>query len=144
MATNKTTATNASVKDFIAGIPSETMRDDARAIIAMMQEESGWEPFMYGPSIIGFGLYKYTYASGHSGEAPYIAFAPRGKEIVLYLEYEFDNKNELLAEFGKHRKTKACIYFKTLDGMNISALKKLIKASLKETKKKHPVEKSKK
>ncbi|RYF83169.1 MAG: DUF1801 domain-containing protein, partial [Chitinophagaceae bacterium] len=53
MATNKTTATTASVKDFIANIPSETMRDDTRAIVSMMQEESGWEPFMYGPSIIG-------------------------------------------------------------------------------------------
>ncbi len=137
MATNKTTATTASVKDFIATIESETMRDDARAIIAMMREESGWEPFMYGPTIIGFGLYKYTYASGHSGEAPLIAFAPRGKEIVLYLEYEFDKRDELLLEFGKHRKSKACIYFKRLEAVNIPVLKKLIKASLKETKKKH-------
>ena len=142
MATNKTTATKASVKDFVANIESESMRDDVRAIIDMMQEESGWEPFMYGPSIIGFGLYKYTYASGHSGEAPYIAFAPRGKEINLYLEYEFDNRDELLAQFGKHRKSKACLYFKRLEDMNIPVLKKMIKASLKATRKKWPVEKS--
>lgn len=140
MATNKTTATKANVKDFVDKIASETMRDDTRAIINMMKEESGWEPYLYGPSIIGFGLYKYTYASGHSGEAPYIAFAPRGREFSLYLEYEFDKRDELLAELGKHRKSKACIYIKGLDGINIPVLKKMIKTSLKETKKKHPVE----
>lgn len=142
MAKNKTTATTASVKDFVANIESASMRDDVEALIAMMQEESGWAPFMYGPSIIGFGLYKYTYASGHSGEAPYIAFAPRGKDLNLYLECSFDQRDELLSEFGKHRKTKACVYFKRLREMNLAALKKLIRASLTETKKKYPVEKN--
>ena len=143
MATNKTTATKASVKDFVSASVSESMRDDTRALITMMKEASGWEPFMYGPTIIGFGLYQYTYASGHSGEAPYIAFAPRGREFSLYLEYEFDKREELLSEMGKHRKSKACIYIKGLAGINLAVLKKMIKASLKETKKKHPVESKK-
>ena len=60
MATNKTNATKASVKDFVDNIESESMRDDTRALITMMKEASGWEPFMYGPTIIGFGLYQYT------------------------------------------------------------------------------------
>ena len=136
MATNKTTATWASVKDFIDQVEDETLRDDSRKLIAIMKEASGEEPFMYGPTIVGFGLYKYTYASGHSGEAPLIGFSPRKAAFSLYLSSTFEGREKMLAGFGKHKVSKACIYFKRMSDIHIPTLKEMIKAAWKDTKKK--------
>jgi len=73
MATRKgpaTRRTEASVAGFLAAVPDEQRRQDARRLCAMMREITGEPPTMWGTSIIGFGTYHYRYASGHEGDAP--------------------------------------------------------------------------
>lgn len=136
---NKTTATTASVQAFIDKHPKEEMRDDSRVLMAMMQELTGEEPYMYGPSIIGFGTYHYTYASGHSGSAPLAAFSPRKPELVLYfLPDVLEHGPELLATLGKHRATKGCLYVKKLADIDLRVLKAMIKKSIAATRKAYP------
>ncbi len=134
---NKTTATTASVSAFIDKHPKEEMRDDSRALIAMMQELTGEEPHMYGPSIIGFGTYHYTYASGHSGSAPLVAFSPRKPELVLYVGQAV-LEPEVLAKLGKHKATKGCLYVKKLADIDLKVLKAMIKKSIAATRKAYP------
>jgi len=134
MAKNKTTETKASVKDFLDGVDDESKRDDSYRIIKIMKELSGFEPTMWGPSIIGFGSYHYKYSSGHEGEAPIIGFSPRKPQIVLYLSPDFENKENLLKEFGKYKSSKACIYIKKLEDVDEGILKKMISLSIKQTK----------
>ena len=136
---NKTTATTASVSAFIDKHPKEEMRDDSRALIAMMQELTGEEPHMYGPSIIGFGTYHYTYASGHSGSAPLAAFSPRKPELVLYLwPGLFEQEPELMEKLGKYKATKGCLYVKKLADIDLKVLKAMLKKSIAVTKKTYP------
>ena len=134
---NKTQATTASVAAFIDKHPREEMRDDSRALIKLMQELTGEEPHMYGPSIIGFGTYHYTYASGHSGSAPLAAFSPRKPELVIYLGQEA-LEPEALAKLGKHKATKGCLYVKRLADIDLKVLKALIKRSIAATRKAYP------
>lgn len=134
---NKTTATTASVHAFIDKHPKEEMRDDSRALIAMMQELTGEEPHMYGPSIIGFGTYHYTYPSGHSGSAPLVAFSPRKPELVLYVGQAV-LEPEVLAKLGKHKATKGCLYVKKLADIDLKVLKAMIKKSIAATRKAYP------
>ncbi len=134
---NKTTPTTASVSAFIDKHPKEEMRDDSRALIAMMQELTGEEPHMYGPSIIGFGTYHYTYASGHSGSAPLVAFSPRKPELVLYVGQAV-LEPEVLAKLGKHKATKGCLYVKKLADIDLKVLKAMLKKSIAITKKTYP------
>lgn len=134
---NKTQATTASVEAFIGKHPKEEMRDDSRALMKLMQELTGEEPHMYGPSIIGFGTYHYTYASGHSGSAPLAAFSPRKPELVIYLGQEALDA-ETLAKLGKHKATKGCLYVKRLADIDLKVLKALIKRSIAATRKAHP------
>ena len=61
---------DASVEGFLARVPSEQRREDARRLCAMMQEITGEPPAMWGANIVGFGTYHYRYASGHEGDAP--------------------------------------------------------------------------
>ncbi|MBL8011155.1 MAG: DUF1801 domain-containing protein [Flavobacteriales bacterium] len=134
---NKTHRTTASVSAFIDKHPKEAMRDDSRVLIALMQELTGEEPHMYGPSIVGFGTYHYTYPSGHSGSAPLAAFSPRKTELVIYLGQEAQDR-ATLAKLGKHRATKACLYVKRLADIDLKVLKALVKMSVAATRKAHP------
>jgi hypothetical protein len=90
---------------------------------------TGFKPYMWGPSIIGFGNYHYKYQSGHEGDAPLAGFSPRKNAITIYMASKFPERDELLKQLGKYKLTVACIYIKTLDDINISILKKMISAS---------------
>ena len=129
---NKTAETNVNVTDFInAFVDKEQKKLDSFRLIELMREWSGFEPKMWGPTIIGFGSYHYKYASGHEGDVPLIGFSPRKAEFSLYVTCSgYDNK-KLLDDLGKYRMTKACIYFKKLADLNLDTLEKLSKATIK-------------
>lgn len=133
----KTVETNNSVTDFINSIPDETKKTDCFALIEIMKAQSGFEPKLWGPGIVGFGSYHYKYESGREGEAPLVAFSPRKSEISLYLSSSFENREELLLQFGKHKSAKACIYVKKLNDINLDILKKMISLSIKQVKRLH-------
>jgi hypothetical protein len=129
-AKNKTTVNNNSVPAFIKKL--ETVRQaDAKIIIDILKSESGFEPKMWGPAIVGFGTHHYKYESGREGECPIIGFSPRKAEFVLYLASEFEKKDELLKKFGKHKVGKACIYFKKIADIDVTIMKKMVANSLK-------------
>jgi hypothetical protein len=130
MAQNKTRPTGASVEDFIAAVPDEQRRADAKVVAAMMGRLSGEQPYMYGPSIVGFGSYRYKYDSGREGEAPRIGFSPRARELVLYLSDGYEQHAELMARLGKHRTGRSCLYIKQLAHVNMAVLEELTVASV--------------
>lgn len=134
---NKTLETLASVTDFINTVADESKRNDCFTLITMMQELSGFEPKMWGPSIVGFGSYHYIYDSGREGDAPLVAFSPRKAEISLYLSSTFDNREALLEKLGKHKSAKACVYIKKLSDVDTAILKQMISLSLDHVKKTH-------
>lgn len=139
MAKNKTTETENNVEDFISAfVDDETKRKDSFELIKIMQEVTGFEPKMWGPSIIGFGSYHYKYASGHEGDAPLAAFSPRKAAISLYVYSPSDEKEELLSKLGKHKASKGCLYVKKLADIDVEILKKMISLSIENTKKLYP------
>ncbi|MDO8999693.1 MAG: DUF1801 domain-containing protein [Bacteroidota bacterium] len=116
---------------------NEQKKADSFRLIELMQKCSGFEPKMWGPTIIGFGSYHYKYASGHEGDAPLIGFSPRKAEFSLYVFSPTEDNKHLLDNLGKFRIGKACIYKKKLADINISVLKKLCKNTISYIKK-HP------
>jgi Domain of unknown function (DU1801) len=133
----KTNETNLSVNNFIKKIPDAQRQKDALAIVDIMETQSGFPAKMWGLAIIGFGSYHYVYESGHEGDAPLLGFSPRKNEFALYLSSDFDKREELLQQFGKHKTGKACIYIKKIEDIKVDVLKKMISASLKHTKAKY-------
>lgn len=138
MAKNKTTATEVHVIDFINSyVDNEQKKADSLQLIALMSEWSGFEPKMWGPTIIGFGSYHYKYASGHEGDAPLIGFSPRKAEFSLYVFSATEENKHLLDNLGKFKMGKACIYIKKLSDINIDALKKICEATFDYLEKHH-------
>ena len=131
MAKNKTAVTEVDVLDFIDSyVDNQQKKDDSLELIKLMSKWTGYEPKMWGPTIIGFGSYHYEYASGHQGDAPMLGFSPRKAQFSLYVYSKTDKSDELLKEFGKFKMGKACIYVKRLSDIDIDILEQLCKESI--------------
>ena len=134
----KTFKTDQDVTEDINTVSDKRKREDSFKLIQIMSAITGLKPYMFGPSIIGFGNYHYTYESGHEGGAPIAAFSPRKTAITICIATKFTGRDELLKQLGKHKVTVSCVYIKNLDDIDIAILKKLVSASIKHTIKLYP------
>lgn len=130
MAETKTKATKVKVKDFIAAVENDTRRADAEKLLKLFEKVSGWKAQMWGPTIVGFGRYTYTYDSGHSGDMCVMGFSPRGSNLSIYSGMYADEAAPYLKTLGKHKVSKACIYINKLADVDMVAFEKLLKAGL--------------
>jgi hypothetical protein len=130
MAENKTKPTDASIEDYLGSRANAQQRADCQELMALFQKITRQPPKMWGPSIVGHGVYRYTYESGRTGEAPLAGFAIRGRELVVYLDVESGEQKALLAKLGKHKMGKSCLYFKQLADLDQSVLEQLVVDSI--------------
>lgn len=128
----KTTETEVNVIDFINSfVDNEQKKHDSLQLIDLMKKWSGFEPKMWGPTIIGFGSYHYKYASGHEGHTILIGFSPKKAAFSLYVSAPGNDNKQLLDKLGKYKMGKACIYFKKLSDLNLDTLERLSKETIK-------------
>lgn len=137
MAELKTKATDASVADYIASRASDEQKADCKALMAIFKKVTRHQPKMWGPSIVGYGSYRYTYESGRTGEMCLAGFAIRGREFVVYLAADVAKQKALLSKLGKHRMGKGCLYFKRIADIDKAALEQLIVGCVAETKQRY-------
>ena len=132
MAELKTKQTSADVIEFINTFAdTEQKRIDSFELLKLMQDFTGFEPKMWGASIIGFGSYHYkSERSSQEGDWPLIGFSPRKAAISLYVFTGAKEHEYLLEDLGKFKMGKACIYVKKLSDINQDALKKLMKETI--------------
>ncbi len=140
----KTTATAASVADFIAAIANDTRRADAETMLALYGDVTGLEAKMWGPSIIGYGRYHYTYESGREGEMCRAGFSPRKANIVLYLMGGYSNAatqrrmDDLRERLGKHKTGASCLYINKLADVDLDVLREMVTIDLAWMDEKYP------
>ena len=131
----KTQANDTAVGTFLDAAPRSV---DAKALATLMAEVSGEPATMWGPAIVGFGRYRYTYESGRSGEMCRIGFSPRKAARTLYLASDTPERPDLLAKLGRHTTGKACVYIKALADVDMAVLRELIAASLADNRRRWP------
>lgn len=132
MAEIKTKQTNADVHEFINTFAdSEQKRKDSFELLKLMQDFTGFEPKMWGPTMIGFGSYHYkSDRSKQEGDWPLVGFSPRKAAISLYVYSGSPQHEYLLKNLGKFTMGKACIYIKKLADIDQNELKNLMKESI--------------
>ncbi|MFK5956502.1 MAG: DUF1801 domain-containing protein [Planctomycetota bacterium] len=134
-AENKTKPTKASVKAFLNRVECDSRREDAFAVLELMQDITGEPAEMWGTSMVGFGRYDYRYASGREGSWFLTGFAPRKAKLVLYIMAGFPRYSTLMEKLGKYRTGKSCLYLNHLKDVDLKVLKQLVKASSAHVKK---------
>ncbi len=130
MAELKTKLTDASVEAFLNTLEDESKRKDAQTILQMMQDVTGEAPRMWGNSIVGFGSYRYKYASGKEGDWMLTGFSPRKQNLTLYIMSGFEINADIMSRLGKHTTGKGCLYIKKLKDVDQSVLRELITQSV--------------
>ena len=129
MAELKTRRTDASVKDFLAGVSNERRRSDSEVVMKIMRKVSRKQARMWGPSIIGYGLSEYPLANGKTGQICKIGFSPRAQALAFYLG-RFDGREKLLKTLGKHKLGNGgCLYINKLDDIDLGVLEEMITRS---------------
>ena len=131
MAENKTKATEASVERYFSTIEDAARRNDCAALAELMTKATNQPPTMWGTSIVGFGSYHYIYASGREGDSCLTGFASRKGDISIYLT-SFPGQEALLAQLGKHKMGKGCLYVRKLSDVDLNVLEQLIVGSVTE------------
>lgn len=137
MAELKTKPTKQSVAAFLAKVADATKREDAKTLIAMMKDVTKQDPVMWGTSIIGFGTFRYKYASGREGDWPVVGLSPRKQNLTVYVMPGFDEFEDLLAKLGKHSTGSSCLYIKRLADIDVPTLKKIVVRAVAKMKKKY-------
>lgn len=130
MAKLKTQRTGKSVSEFLRGVSDAQRRKDCEAVAGLMEKATGAKAKMWGPSIIGFGDYRYKYASGRELDWFLTGFSPRKDSLTLYIMPGFDRYDSLLSKLGKHKTGKSCLYIKRLDEVDLSVLRELVASSV--------------
>lgn len=131
MAENKTQPNNADVTAFINTVSDAAKRADCMKLVEIMRQITGEQPKMWGGSIVGFSEFHYQYASGREGDWFKLGFSPRKQNITLYLSQDFPEKEEILSRLGKHKTGVGCVYVKTLQDVDESALQELLATAVK-------------
>ena len=135
MAEAKTRPTKQSVAAFIKGV-DEDRRKDCTTLVRIMKDAAGAPATMWGTNIVGFGTYELTYADGRVADWPIIGFSPRKQDLTLYVGRGAEDK--LLKALGKHKMSGGCLHIKRLSDVDLAVLEKVVSASVKKTKDRHP------
>jgi len=134
----KTRPTESSVAGYIDAIEDESRRKDCSELARLMGRVTGCRPKMWGTSIVGFDQYHYRYASGHEGDSCIVGFSSRKGDISVYMVAGHEGGEALLAELGKHRIGKACLYLKRLSDVSLPVLEQLLSRAVAETRRRYP------
>lgn len=130
----KTTRNNKSPQDYIKSLPKEAQKD-AKVLLKLFKETTQQPAKMWGKSIVGFGSYTYYRKNGDEGSFLSCGFSIRKSGPTLYIMPGYTDYSKILKDLGPHTLGKSCLYLKNLEGINLSALKKLIIAGRKDLKK---------
>lgn len=134
----KTVATDADVHAYIAALEPERRRAEAQQLLTLYERVTSEPATMWGPSIIGFGEYHYTYESGRSGTMCRSGFSPRKGKHSIYLIATV-NQDALLARLGRHKRERSCLYVNRLDQVDMAVLEEIIADNLAEMNRRYPL-----
>jgi hypothetical protein len=138
-AENKTTVTPVDPAEFIAAVDHPTRRADALVLDGLFRRVTGFQPRMWGPTIIGYGQYHYTYDSGREGDFLATGFSPRKANLSIYILPGYADFGAILDRLGKHRIGKSCLYVNKLADIDLTVLEELVRAGLDDLGKRWPV-----
>ena len=135
MAELKTKPNDQSVTGFLNEVTDEKKRRDCFTILDIMKQITQEEPVMWGDSIVGFGSYHYKYASGREGDWFLTGFSPRKQNLTLYIMSGFSGYEKLLAQLGKYKTGRSCLYIKKLEDIDMDVLREMITQSIEKVSK---------
>ena len=128
MAEIKTQVTDVDPKVFIEAATPAKRREDGLVLYEMFREVTGESPRMWGPTLIGYGSYRYISPSDsrRRGDWPKTGFSPRKAQLSIYGLKDLPEGAQLLPELGKYTEGAGCLYVRKLEDIHLDVLRRLI------------------
>ena len=128
MAEIKTTRTDADVHEFLLAATPARRREDGLRLAEIFRQVTGEEPAMWGPSMVGYGSYRYISPANPRtrGDWPKTGFSPRKSQLSIYGLKDLPEGAALLPRLGTYTEGAGCVYVKNLDQIDESVLRELI------------------
>jgi hypothetical protein len=128
MGDSKTIPTDASVDDFLEAASPVRRREDGLRLAEIFREVTGTDPVLWGPSIVGYGSYRYVSPSNPRTRGDWMktGFSPRKAQLSLYGLKDLPEGAALLPSLGKYTEGAGCVYVKTLDDVDLDVLRRLL------------------
>jgi len=130
MSENKTQVTEQNPVEFLARVAPECRRLDGEALLKFFSDITGFQPCMWGASMIGFGRYHYTYESGRQGDFLATGFSPRKTSLSIYIMPGYRDYGAILERLGKHKTGVSCLYVNKLADIDMGVLEELVRMGL--------------
>jgi len=130
----KTKPTDIDPAEYLGNVEPSAKREDGKVLDSLFRRTTGEAPSMWGPSIVGYGSYRYRYDSGHEGRAPRVGFSPRKSKHSLYLIGCGNARADeafapLLARLGKYSRGASCLYVNKLADIDLNVLEEMVRLS---------------
>ena len=125
MAEAKTVPTGESVSDFLAAVEPAGRRADGFELRELFDRVTDTDAVMWGPSIVGYGLHHYRYATGREGDWMVVGFSPRKASISLY-GLQTPGAEALIGRLGKVKVGAGCLWIGRLDTVDRHVLEDLV------------------
>lgn len=128
MSTQKTVPTDANVEEFLAAATPGRRVEEGRRLAEIFREVTGTEPVMWGPSMVGYGSYRYISPANPRtrGDWPKTGFSPRKAQLTFYGLKDLPESAGLLPRLGTYTEGAGCLYAKKLEDLDLDVLRELI------------------
>jgi hypothetical protein len=117
--------------EYIARQPGSRRADLKALHAAIRRTVPRLKPYLaYRGTMIGYGPYRYKYATGREGECPIIALSSRAQAISLYIAGHRGGQpiaEAAKSRLGKVSVGKVCIRFKQLADLNLPVALELVR-----------------
>lgn len=133
----KTAKNESNPKSFLSKISDKKLKEDCYILFELFEQATGLQAKMWGDSIIGFGEYTYFRSNGDEGQFMAAGFSARKSGPTIYFLPGSNDYAKELEKLGPHKLGKSCLYLKSLEGIDLKVLSKLIQKSMKDLKKKY-------
>ena len=124
----KTQPTDASVQEFLESAATPRRKAEGLQLATIFGEATGVDPVMWGPSIVGYGSYRYISPSNPRtrGDWPKTGFSPRKAKLSLYSLKDLPAGAALLPQLGKFTEGMGCVYVNKLEDIDLDVLRRLV------------------
>ncbi|MDF3414525.1 DUF1801 domain-containing protein [Sulfitobacter sp. M57] len=119
------------VERFLSDVAPARRHMEAARLDAFFRTVTGWQPVLWSGTMLGYGSYDYTYASGRRGRYFATGFAPRKAKLSIYIMPGYTDFSEILGRLGKHSIGKSCLYLNKLEDADMEVLAELVRAGLR-------------
>ena len=141
MAEIKTKPAGTDLNQFLLSVEPEKRRQDSIELKKLFDSVLGEKAVLWNNNMIGYGTYHYkSERSRQEGDWPLTAFSPRKQYLAVYIMSGVNNYADLLKKLGKFKVSSgSCLYINKLEDIDPEILKKIIKSSVEEMKKRYKV-----